>query len=117
MFSGRAFGCGSVPLGQKDVGLDEKIPDPGKLLKSIHYIKDNLLTTGGSLVFTVPIGYNAFLDKLIKKEELPLTQSFFFERISLNNKWQQTTRHKAIKREYHLPYECANAIMVGIITK
>ena len=99
------------------VGWDEKNKDPRKILKSIQHIKNNLLTLRGVLVFTVPIGYNTFLDELIKKEELPTTQSFFFKRVSLNNKWEQTTRESIIQNKYGTPYECANAIMVGVVKK
>ncbi len=47
------------------VGFDEKPRDPCKVLRAIENLK-SLLAVGGKLVAILPVGYNPYLDELIK---------------------------------------------------
>jgi hypothetical protein len=97
------------------VGWDEEEKDPRKILAAIENIKDNCLKEGGVFVFTVPIGQNPYLDKLLRDNEIEMNQEFYLKRISLSNRWVQTTKADALTKEYSFPYECANAILVGVV--
>jgi SAM-dependent methyltransferase len=97
------------------IGYDEKVKDPKKIIKVINHLK-KLLNKNGKLIFTVPIGYNKYLDQQILKNELPIDQSSFLIRTSKINTWGNTDKKSALKQKYNQRYPNANAIMVGLVT-
>jgi len=97
------------------VGFDETPKNASKIIKSIQNILTHCLIRGGTLIFTIPIGYNLRSDKLIKQNKIKMNEQYFFKRISLNNKWIETNKNDAFLTKYNFPYENGNAILIGII--
>lgn len=97
------------------VGWDEEDKNPRKILAAIRNIQKNCLNKGGVFIFTVPLGYNPYLDKLLRNNEIKMTEEYYFKRISLSNKWKEITKKDALTAKYHYPYECANAILMGVV--
>ncbi|MEK6898938.1 MAG: hypothetical protein AABW79_02475 [Nanoarchaeota archaeon] len=68
------------------VGWDENIRDAGKIPRAIAHLKKHL-SKDGKIIFTVPLGYNPFLDKLIEDGNL-FDEMYFLKRV-LFGKWRQ----------------------------
>lgn len=99
------------------VGWDEIPKNAKNFSKAIKNIRKNCLKKGGQLIFTVPLGYNTYMDRILKLNKIRLHKKYFFKRISLNNQWVLTNEKEAFSKKYNFPYECANAIMFGILKK
>ncbi len=97
------------------VGWDEAVKDPNKIPLAIENMR-RLLTPRGRIMFTVPIGYNPYLDELIKTGKLPLSKEAFLKRVSLDNKWVEASWDAVKEAKYDEPYPCSNAIMIGDIS-
>jgi len=83
----------------------------------------SLLRPGGELWFTIPLGYNSYLDEIIKEKKLPLSGMFFMRRMSASNVWTQCGLDDAIGQPYggfklrwteSPPFPKANAILIGV---
>jgi SAM-dependent methyltransferase len=98
------------------VGWDESPREHNKILPALKNLM-TLLKPGGQLIFTVPIGYNDDLQKLIRENKLPLTKRYFLKRLSKDNAWIEADWNEVKHMKYHSPYPNANAIMVGVINK
>lgn len=96
------------------VGYEERPMEPKKILSAIENLK-RLVKKGGEILITVPIGYNPYLDKMLKTEELKFTEEYYLRRTSERNDWVQTDKAKALKARFDSPFQAANAILVGII--
>ena len=83
------------------------------LLEAIKNTK-TLLRSGGTFIFTVPLGFNSFLDSQLDENKLGLTEAYFYKRISLKNKWIQVQQDDIKGVQYDHPYPCANGLLVGI---
>ncbi|HIH39503.1 TPA: class I SAM-dependent methyltransferase [Candidatus Woesearchaeota archaeon] len=97
------------------VGFDEIKKNPNGFIDAINNIKKNCLKKGGMLIFTVPLGYNPHMDKIIKEHKIKIDEIHYFRRISLSNTWEEIDEKDALKRRYNFPYECANAILIGVM--
>ena len=97
------------------IGWDEKPKEPKKILKVIRNLK-RCLSNQGKMIITFPLGYNSFLDGLIK-EDVKFKEIFYFKRISKDNRWIETTFDKIKQIKYNYPFHNANAIVVMTITK
>lgn len=87
--------------------------DPEKIKRAIQSIK-NCLSDSGNFIFTVPIGYNTFLDEIIQQN--------FFEEITFlqrnkNMQWEQTNKEFAMSKQYDYPFNAANSIAIIKIYK
>ena len=51
------------------VGWDEPVKDKDGFVKAVRNIMENCLKPGGVLVFSVPVGYNPFLDVVLERGE------------------------------------------------
>ena len=98
------------------VGWDEPKREKTKILKALDNLK-SLLTKNGILLFTVPLGYNKYLDALLNENKIKLSEAYFLKRISTNNRWIETTWNEVKNTKYGEPFEAANAIMIGIIRR
>ncbi len=98
------------------VGFDENLKDPARVIAGIQNIMKNCLARQGKLIFTIPIGYNKYIDDMIKNNAIKINKKYFFKRISLNNNWVETTEKEAFKKQYNFPYPAGNAILIGVIT-
>jgi hypothetical protein len=98
------------------IGYDELgIPDPDKPMKTINHLK-TLLAENGSMLVTMPIGYNTSIDKIVFGENTPFKQQYYLKRVSKDNRWKQVSPAVARECKIDKPYRCANAIIVGIIS-
>ena len=69
-----------------------------------------LLAPGGTLLATVPLGYNPWLDEQIRNDTLPWTARFL--RRTGGVRWEQCTREEIAGARYGSPYPRANALAV-----
>lgn len=96
------------------IGYDEgvKNKDPKKISKTLKQLF-NLLSLSGEIIFSVPIGYNPYLDLMIKNDFLKLSKQSFLCRTSNLNLWQACSKETALKNLYNHKNNFATAIMVG----
>lgn len=83
------------------------------VLKAIEKTK-TLLKPGGVFVFTIPLGFNSFLDSRIENNEINMTELLFLRRTNAMNDWVQVDYAAVKAAKYGHPYICANAVMIGI---
>ena len=72
------------------VGWDEQPQDPAKLLQAIAHLRSTCLASGGSLVASLPVGYNKFFDGLLRDGKSPFTTQHLLKRISTQNYWVES---------------------------
>jgi len=96
------------------VGFDDDDKDPMKILKAFDNLK-KCLNKYGKIIFTVPLGYNPDLDKLIFNDELKLSEQYFLKRYSGIN-WKQINKEQAKGAKYGIYNSLsATVIVFGII--
>ena len=71
------------------VGWDETPRDPKKIPCALENLTTRCLAPGGEIVVTLPIGYNTYLDKLLKEDKIRFTEQYYLKRISDDNRWIQ----------------------------
>lgn len=82
-----------------------------KILEAIKVCRA-LLSPGGLLLLTVPMGYNPELNSLIQAGRLGATKETFLGRTG-PQEWRECDRNEALKRRYKEPFPYANAILVA----
>ncbi|MCP9440252.1 MAG: hypothetical protein NNA20_07065 [Nitrospira sp.] len=72
------------------------------------------LAPGGSLVASLPIGYNRFFDDLLDRGTSPFTTQHFLKRISKRNYWVEADWEQV----HDVPHGrfVAHAICIGMIS-
>lgn len=98
------------------VGWDENPREPGKILKAIEHLK-NLLSSGGKMIVTLPLGYNSELDRFLKEGRLRFDKQYYLKRISKNNIWIETSCDDVRDVKYGEPFPNANGLVIGIIER
>lgn len=96
------------------VGWDEAKKDKIKVIQAIKNLK-YMLTPKGKIIFTIPLGYNPYMDDIIMHGKLNLDEQYFLKRISNDNLWKESKLNKNDRVFYHKPFPNGNAIIVGII--
>jgi hypothetical protein len=97
------------------IGYDEEPRAPIKPLTTIRKLK-SLKKSDGKIVITFPIGYNPYLDLLVKYKKIPFDKLFFLKRISKDNRWEQVNSlGDIIDLEFGEPFPNANGLVIGII--
>jgi hypothetical protein len=94
------------------VGFDDDIKDPGKIIETMNNLKQNCLKPGGSMIFTMPMGYNPFMDKMLFDDELGFDEVLFMKRIS-KNEWRELSKDELGDYSYASEYIEAGAIVVA----
>jgi hypothetical protein len=97
------------------VGWDEPIKEPGKILHAIENLK-SLLNSEGKLIVTLPLGYNPFLDELLKKGKIKFNQRYCMKRIS-HNRWVETHWEDIKNAKYGFPFKNVNGLVIGNIAE
>lgn len=82
------------------VGLDEDIVDPSKPGRAIESLK-SLLTPGGRLWVTIPVGYNPALDKRLRAGEYGFTSLRALRRSATRNVWREVP----VDEIWSVPYD------------
>jgi hypothetical protein len=95
------------------VGWDEKPKEPEKVLYCIDHLKE-FLSVGGLLVFSIPSGYNAYLDELIRRNTIENAQSYHFIRIG-KNRWRQSEFRDIDGLSYSSPWGAANGLTIIVV--
>lgn len=72
---------------------------------------------GGVFFFTLPVGWNSNLDKLLSENKLNFDEAYYFKRISWNNKWRASCKEEALKTKFAKPHIGANGLILGVINK
>ena len=93
---------------------DERPKEPEKVFKALDNLK-KLLKKNGKIIITIPIGWNSYLDNLIKEDKIPFTKKFFLKRVSKNNRWKEVTKDKMRNVIYPYPIRSAYGVFIGII--
>lgn len=96
------------------VGWDEHPKEPEKILTALQKMRQ-MLRSGGTLVVTMPIGQNPFLDQYLKSKRIPFTEVFFLKRISKENEWREVRFDEARDAKYNEPFPFTNVLAVGIM--
>jgi hypothetical protein len=95
------------------VGWDETPKDPYKIVRAIDNLK-RLLSPSGQMFATMPLGYNPELDRLLRNNELGISQQHFLKRMS-KNKWQVVGWEDVMDVKYDTSIPTANGIIVAAI--
>lgn len=94
------------------IGFDEEEKSP---IKTKHaFVKfTELVDNGGIILVTFPVGYNQYLDNLVKNKEISFTNVYCFKRIS-KVKWLLCNWDEVWQQKYDFPFPAANGLIVGI---
>ncbi len=95
------------------VGYDETPKDTEKVLRAFDNLR-NLLAAKGTLVVTLPIGYNPNLDLLLSQEKVPFTQQICLKLVTKSNKWREVTWSEIQNTQYNTPFPSANGLLIGV---
>ncbi len=74
------------------------------------------MTPEGKLVFTLPIGQNPNMDKILRKKKIKCTRLYCLKRISADNKWIETDWEDIKDSQYDKPFISANALVISTIS-
>jgi hypothetical protein len=95
------------------VGFDEDVRDPDKPRQAVERMA-GALAPGGTLLVTVPLGYNDSLDRDLRAGRIAFDELRFLKRISSDNRWLEVTESEVEGVAYGAPYKWANGLAVGI---
>ncbi|MFA6007918.1 MAG: hypothetical protein WC784_04740 [Candidatus Shapirobacteria bacterium] len=99
------------------VGWDEAEQNSQKIPQALENLKNNCLLSGGTILVTLPIGYNKFFDEYLSTNPRIFSEKYFFKRISADNLWEQVKYEQVAGVKFGEPFNNANAIFVGVIKK
>jgi hypothetical protein len=97
------------------VGWDEETRDDMKIPKAIENLKSLITSRGGTIIITLPLGYNSALDKLLKDGVIQFSKQFHLIRISKGNEWKEASWEEVQDTRYNSPFPFANGLLIGII--
>jgi hypothetical protein len=72
------------------VGWDEEPRDPEKFLRAVDHLA-TLLAPGGTLLATLPIGYNPEVDRFLAEGRVPFTSVGYMKRDVRDNVWHEAS--------------------------
>lgn len=97
------------------VGWDESERDAGKIPEAINNLRNNCLRPGGTILVTLPLGYNAYFDEYLEGGAAVFSERYYLKRVSADNKWEQVDYSKVVSSKFGEPYINANAMFIGIV--
>ncbi len=95
------------------VGFDEEPKNPKKILVAFDQITKQLLSSKGMFMYSIPLGYNEFLDNCVMNKLIPFDDIVVMKRNGLM-KWEQAALGEYVKNSYNYALEFAKYI--GIFT-
>jgi len=98
------------------VGWDEKPRDDLKIPRAIENLKTLITSRGGTIIITLPLGYNSALDQLLKDGIIRFSKQCNLVRISKGNEWKEASWEDVQGAKYNMPLPFANGLVIGIIT-
>lgn len=96
------------------VGWDETPKDPRKFYLALDNMR-RLTRPGGRIIFTIPFGWNEFLDAEIFSGRIPASQAWYMKRTGIQS-WAPCNLEEIKGTQFGTPFWCANALMIGEIT-
>jgi hypothetical protein len=87
--------------------------DPSLYVNVLAQLK-GMLKPHGTLVASMPLGFNGHLDSLFEKKESGFTDVYFLKRLSRWNEWKQVDYSQVSSARYSSPFPCANALAIGV---
>jgi SAM-dependent methyltransferase len=93
------------------VGWDETPRDPAKAVSAIGALR-SLLAPGGTLVVTVPVGYNPALDRALRDGQVSFSQLAALRR-SGGTSWREARPEEVWTVPYDFLMYSARAVLVG----
>jgi len=99
------------------VGWDEEPRRPGDVLRGFENLTRKCLAAGGTLLVTVPVGYNGALDTYLAQGLIGFTTLYFMKHIYPDDVWLEVSKDEAMRTPYGARYRGANAIVVGVFEK
>ncbi len=97
------------------VGFDySEVVEPEKIVLALDHLR-GLLSSSGRLLVTLPMGYNPYLDELLRTGVIQFDRTLAIERFSGDNRWRECTWDTVAKASYGDPYRGANGLVIGII--
>lgn len=94
------------------VGFEEEDGDAQKIIPAINNVLNNVVSRNGNFVFSVPLGFNSFLDGKIYSDALP-TKNIKYLKRQERMKWYESNLEEVRGSVYGDPYYVsANAIAV-----
>ncbi len=96
------------------VGWDEDPRDGTKTLRAVEHLK-TCLAPGGTLLVTVPLGYNHDMDRMLKDGNFGFTEIHCLERVSKDNRWVEADWNNVRQKnwQYNEPFPAANVVVAG----
>jgi hypothetical protein len=100
----------------EDIGHKFDIIDHCKIRLTLEHIKENCLKPKGKMIFTMPVGYNKYMDRNLLYDNLDFDNLYFMRRITGDNKWIQIKFEdfSFFDKTYGYPFNNANYICVGV---
>ena len=103
------------------IGWDETPRKPEKLLKAIQHVLENILSPGGRLVITVPLGQNPAMERYLAAGKISFTQLSCMKQVEpVLNEWEEFSWAAIRDHEFSAQGEwCGkdNAFLIGIMQK
>jgi hypothetical protein len=98
------------------VGWDENPRDDMKIPRAIENLKTLIKSRGGTILITLPLGYNRALDRILKEGIIQFTKQYHLIRVSKGNVWKEASWEEVQDAKYNTPFPFANGLLIGIIT-
>jgi len=74
------------------IGFDEQPRDTDKVLAALPLIRQSLLKPDGDMVFSIPAGYNPYIEEHILTGRITASRMITMKRVDWMNNWVQTDR-------------------------
>jgi SAM-dependent methyltransferase len=94
------------------VGFDEDVKDPAKPRRAVEHMT-SLLAPGGELLVTIPLGYNAAVDRDLETGALGFDEVGYLRRLDRFNRWSEASASAVAGAAYGHPFAAANALAVA----
>jgi len=97
------------------IGFDDDIQEPHKIIEALDNLQQNCLKPTGRMFFTMPLGYNTYMDDLLFHYKLGFDKRNYFKRLS-RYEWSEVKRDELGDVTYASRYIEAGAIVIAELT-
>jgi SAM-dependent methyltransferase len=98
------------------VGFDEDKQDPKKIPRALAHLRERCLAPGGTMLVTLPLGYNPDLDRLLHSGAVSFDERHCMHR-DRRGFWQERSWDEVRNLEYDKSVPTARGVVFGIIKK
>jgi len=99
----------------QSVGWDETPKEPMKVLRAVENLR-SLLAPGGQMIVTLPLGYNTYMDNLLRTHVLKFDKQYYIKR-NTNHRWREASLDEVKDAKYDQSIPSATAVLIGITEK